>query len=212
MSRQRIRIRVSCMRYDAARGSCSPTGSPRDRARRSGSPAPEALHRSLADAGLGQARDDPPDLPRCARRVGAGAIRRMNGSWDFVLAHIRIDYRRQLTQADGEIVVRCHLGVVQQEFKRSYARGREGRRDDRGRGRGGVVARATPTPMDRAHRAGAGGRCRPSSTATRSARCWVGEHPATVDRVISVPAGHQPHDRLARRPGVLEGVQRPTVR
>lgn len=30
-------------------------------------------------------------------------------SWNFVLVHVGVDYRRQLTQADGEVVVRCHL-------------------------------------------------------------------------------------------------------
>ncbi|MGZ6545047.1 MAG: acyl-CoA thioesterase [Actinomycetota bacterium] len=44
-----------------------------------------------------------------------------NGSWDFVLAHIGIDYRSQLTQADGEIVVRCRLA----SFGRSSVRTRE---------------------------------------------------------------------------------------
>lgn len=33
-------------------------------------------------------------------------------SWDFVLAHIGIDYRRQLTQDDREVVVRCRLASV----------------------------------------------------------------------------------------------------
>jgi acyl-CoA thioester hydrolase len=28
-------------------------------------------------------------------------------AWDFVLVHVGIDYRRQLTQADGEITARC---------------------------------------------------------------------------------------------------------
>jgi len=28
-------------------------------------------------------------------------------AWDFVLAHVGIDYRNQLTQADGEITVHC---------------------------------------------------------------------------------------------------------
>jgi len=32
-----------------------------------------------------------------------------DGSWDFVLAHIGIDYRSQLTQDDGEVIVRCWL-------------------------------------------------------------------------------------------------------
>jgi acyl-CoA thioester hydrolase len=30
-----------------------------------------------------------------------------SNAWDFVLAHVGIDYRRQLTQADGEITARC---------------------------------------------------------------------------------------------------------
>lgn len=30
-------------------------------------------------------------------------------AWDFVLAHVGIDYRNQLTQADGEIIVRCDV-------------------------------------------------------------------------------------------------------
>ena len=33
-------------------------------------------------------------------------------SWDFVLAHIGIDYRIQLTQADGEVLVRCRLASI----------------------------------------------------------------------------------------------------
>ena len=43
-------------------------------------------------------------------------VQRVLGSaedaWDFVLAHVGIDYRRQLTQDDGEIVVRCGLASV----------------------------------------------------------------------------------------------------
>jgi acyl-CoA thioester hydrolase len=30
-------------------------------------------------------------------------------AWDFVLVHVSIDYRRQLTQADGEIVTGCRV-------------------------------------------------------------------------------------------------------
>lgn len=30
-------------------------------------------------------------------------------AWDFVLAHVGIDFRKQLTQADGEVVVRCRV-------------------------------------------------------------------------------------------------------
>jgi acyl-CoA thioester hydrolase len=29
--------------------------------------------------------------------------------WDFVLVHVGIDYRSQLTQDDGEVLVRCRL-------------------------------------------------------------------------------------------------------
>jgi acyl-CoA thioester hydrolase len=43
------------------------------------------------------------------------------GSWDFVLAHVGVDYRRQLTQTDGEIVVSCRLA----SFGRSSIRTRE---------------------------------------------------------------------------------------
>jgi acyl-CoA thioester hydrolase len=33
-------------------------------------------------------------------------------TWDFVLARVAIDFRRELTQADREIVVRCELGSL----------------------------------------------------------------------------------------------------
>lgn len=33
-------------------------------------------------------------------------------AWDFVLAHVGIDYRRQLTQSDGDVVVRCEVVEV----------------------------------------------------------------------------------------------------
>jgi acyl-CoA thioester hydrolase len=32
--------------------------------------------------------------------------------WDFVLAHVEIDYRRELTQDDGVVVARCGLARV----------------------------------------------------------------------------------------------------
>ena len=32
--------------------------------------------------------------------------------WDFVLAHVEIDYRSQLTQEDGEVIVRCSLSEI----------------------------------------------------------------------------------------------------
>jgi acyl-CoA thioester hydrolase len=33
-------------------------------------------------------------------------------TWDFVLARVAIDYRRELTRDDREVVVRCRLGSV----------------------------------------------------------------------------------------------------
>jgi acyl-CoA thioester hydrolase len=33
-------------------------------------------------------------------------------AWDFVLAHVEIDFRSQLTQDDGEVVVRCSVASV----------------------------------------------------------------------------------------------------
>lgn len=33
-------------------------------------------------------------------------------TWDFVLARVAIDYRRELRQQDGEVVARCRLGSV----------------------------------------------------------------------------------------------------
>jgi acyl-CoA thioester hydrolase len=33
-------------------------------------------------------------------------------TWDFVLARVAIDYRRELTLPDREVVVRCRLGSV----------------------------------------------------------------------------------------------------
>ena len=42
-------------------------------------------------------------------------------AWDFVLAHVGIDFRHELTQDDGEITVRC--GVV--GFGRASVRTRE---------------------------------------------------------------------------------------
>ena len=134
-----------------------------------------------------------------------------NRSWDFVLAHIGIDYRSQLTQADGEIVVRCRLASLR-PFECSYARGDpEGRRDARGRGRGGGrPARPRRRSIASAHRARTGvaaGRARTRRDGALGR--LVGEHPATVHEVISVPAVADPHDRHAARRA--RGVQRPPV-
>ncbi len=42
-------------------------------------------------------------------------------TWDFVLAHVGIDYRAQLTQDDGEVIVTCRL----ESYSRSSIRTRE---------------------------------------------------------------------------------------
>lgn len=42
-------------------------------------------------------------------------------AWDFVLAHVGIDYRSELTQSDGEVTVRCAVAG----FGRSSVRTRE---------------------------------------------------------------------------------------
>ena len=60
-------------------------------------------------------------LEECRDAWAQDVLGRANGGWDFVLAHIGIDYRNQLTQADGEVVVRCRL----ESFGRSSVRTRE---------------------------------------------------------------------------------------
>ena len=45
-------------------------------------------------------------LEECRDRVVEDAVR-CGEAWDFVLAHVGIDYRSQLTQDDGEVIVRC---------------------------------------------------------------------------------------------------------
>jgi len=50
-----------------------------------------------------------------------GLLGSVSDTWDFVLAHVGIDYRNQLTQQDGEVTVRCGLA----SFGRSSVRTRE---------------------------------------------------------------------------------------
>ena len=91
-----------------------------------------------------------------------------SGSWDFVLAHIGIDYRSQLTQADGEIVVRCRLA----SFGRSSVRTRE----EIVKADGTIAAEAEAVvvprdpdaePITVRSRSRSGESCRPSSSVTR---------------------------------------------
>lgn len=60
-------------------------------------------------------------LEECRDAWAQELLSSADGSWDFVLAHVGIDYRNQLTQSDGEVVVRCRLA----SFGRSSVRTRE---------------------------------------------------------------------------------------
>ena len=51
-------------------------------------------------------------LEECRDAWAQGLLGAAEGSWDFVLAHVGIEYRSQLTQADGEILVRCRLASI----------------------------------------------------------------------------------------------------
>jgi acyl-CoA thioester hydrolase len=48
-------------------------------------------------------------LEECRDAWAQSILGRVTDTWDFVLAHVGIDYRRQLTQDDGEVLVRCRL-------------------------------------------------------------------------------------------------------
>ena len=41
-----------------------------------------------------------------------GVLGSVTDTWDFVLAHVEIDFRNELTQDDGEVTVRCGLDHV----------------------------------------------------------------------------------------------------
>ncbi len=72
-----------------------------------------------------------------------------NEAWDFVLAHVGIDFRHQLTQADGEVIVRCEVGG----FGRSSIRTRERIEKTDGtlaaEGEAVIVPRAPDEPVSR---------------------------------------------------------------
>jgi len=48
-------------------------------------------------------------LEDCRDAWAQGVLGGVADTWDFVLAHVGIDYRSQLTQDDGEVIVRCWL-------------------------------------------------------------------------------------------------------
>jgi acyl-CoA thioester hydrolase len=41
-----------------------------------------------------------------------GILGSVTDTWDFVLAHVEIDFRNELTQDDGEVTVRCGLDRI----------------------------------------------------------------------------------------------------
>ena len=59
-------------------------------------------------------------LEECRDRLVEGLLGSA-GAWDFVLAHVGIDYRSQLTQDDNEVTVRCEVA----SFGTSSVRTRE---------------------------------------------------------------------------------------
>jgi len=60
-------------------------------------------------------------LEECRDAWAQSVLGGVADTWDFVLAHVGIDYRNQLTQEDGTILVRCRLD----SFGRSSVRTRE---------------------------------------------------------------------------------------
>jgi acyl-CoA thioester hydrolase len=60
-------------------------------------------------------------LEECRDAWAQSILGRIADVWDFVLAHVEIDYRSQLTQDDGEVIVRCAV----ESFGRSSVRTRE---------------------------------------------------------------------------------------
>jgi acyl-CoA thioester hydrolase len=48
-------------------------------------------------------------LEECRDAWAQSVLGPVADTWDFVLVHVGIDYRRQLTQDDGEVIVRCRL-------------------------------------------------------------------------------------------------------
>jgi acyl-CoA thioester hydrolase len=60
-------------------------------------------------------------LEECRDAWAQSLLGEVADTWDFVLVHVAIDYRSQLTQDDGQVTVRCRLD----SFGRSSVRSRE---------------------------------------------------------------------------------------
>ncbi len=89
-------------------------------------------------------------------------------AWDFVLAHVGIDYRRQLTQSDGDVIVRCEVAGI----GRSSIRTRE--RVEKSDGTLAAEAEAVIVPKA------------PGEAASRP---LTEEERAILQRAVSAPAG-----------------------
>src|SRR5919204_1746622 len=48
-------------------------------------------------------------LEECRDAWAQAVLGKASDTWDFVLAHVGIDYRAELTQGDGAVIVRCAL-------------------------------------------------------------------------------------------------------
>jgi acyl-CoA thioester hydrolase len=51
-------------------------------------------------------------LEECRDEWAQSVLGGVADTWDFVLAHVGIDFRSQLTQDDREVIVRCRLDSV----------------------------------------------------------------------------------------------------
>jgi acyl-CoA thioester hydrolase len=80
-----------------------------------------------------------------------------NAAWDFVLVHVEIDFRSEITQADGEVVVACDVASI----GRASVRTREEIR--KADGKLAAEASSVVVPRDPAT-----GRARPLTDAERS--------------------------------------------
>ena len=60
-------------------------------------------------------------LEECRDRWVDEVLGKVSQTWDFVLAHVGIDYRSELTRDDEEVIVRCRL----ESYGRSSVRTRE---------------------------------------------------------------------------------------
>ena len=101
----------------------------------------------------------------------ARTLRDDEAVWDFVVAHVSIDFRREITQADDEVVATCRAGGAR-HVERPHARGHPPRRRAaRGRGaRGARRARPDDGPLAADHATASARRSSASSPRRRTSR------------------------------------------